>query len=116
MGYLESEGLSKYTAEVRALCTEKGWRNHDQDHRYAFPAYIALAHSELSEALDAYRDKQWSDTRDDGKPVGVGPELADTVIRLIDMADIWGIDLDAEIQRVLCYGWTRPFQHGGRTL
>jgi hypothetical protein len=97
-----------------------------------------LGVSEFSEALESYRDKIWSDTcnpivymstdRSDHhpgcsgkahavpKPVGVGPELADVFIRLIDMADVWGVDLDEEVARVMAYGWTRSYRHGGREL
>lgn len=128
-------------AEIRNLCTEKGWRENlplrprgDNVHysQYAFPAYLALAHSELSEALEAYRDKVWSETctlkdgqhnlhcsgkpHGPGKPLGVGPELADVIIRILDMCDIWGIDINTELSRVLDYGWKRPYKHGGRDL
>jgi NTP pyrophosphatase (non-canonical NTP hydrolase) len=103
---------------VHDLTTAKGWRVSVTGSQtgYEFAAYIALLHSEASEMLEAYRIKQWSETREDGKPLGVGPEAADVFIRLIDMVDIWGIDLEAEIERVLRYGWTRPYQHGGKTL
>jgi hypothetical protein len=103
---------------VRELCIAKGWRNSTsgQTEGTEFAAYVALGHSEFSEALEAYRDKAWSETREDGKPVGVGPELADTIIRVLDMCDIWHIDINYEIERVLTYGWTRPYRHGGRQL
>lgn len=128
-GHLPSP-LQVITEEIRALNIAKGWRVNVTASRegYEFPAYIALIHSEASEALEAYRDKIWSDTRpptledDDrdadtpGKPIGVGPELADILIRVLDTADIWGIDIEYEMRRVLAYGWTRPYQHGGRTL
>jgi NTP pyrophosphatase (non-canonical NTP hydrolase) len=105
-------------ARVRDLTTAKGWRVNATGDRlgYEFAAYIALLHSEASEMLEAYRIKQWSATREDGKPEGVGPEAADVFIRLIDMVDIWDIDLAYEIERVMAYGWTRPYQHGGKTL
>ncbi len=117
--------LEKLTEEIRLLCTEKGWREAVTGARegYTFPAYIALAHSELSEALEAYREKVWSDTNTKdplsskvGKPIGVGPELADVFIRILDMCDIWNIDIEYEVSRVLAYGWTRPYKHGGRQL
>lgn len=119
-----SYGLVK---EIAELCTAKGWREDIADgtikNGYVFGAYIALGHSELTEALEARRDGVWSDTRPIikdwekvGKPIGVGPELADTIIRVLDMCDIWGIDINHEIERVLAYGWTRPYKHGGREL
>jgi NTP pyrophosphatase (non-canonical NTP hydrolase) len=130
-GHMPSE-LNTLTEEIRKLNISKGWRVNVTGARegYEFPAYIALIHSEVSEALEAYRDKVWSATRctcDPGpelqhhpyceqKPVGVGPELADVLIRVLDTADIWGIDIEYELRRVLAYGWTRPYQHGGKVL
>jgi hypothetical protein len=117
--------------EIRELTTAKGWRDNFGDAPAPrtgpwFAAYCALASSEISEALDAYRDKVWSDTNPPtlaedetdtpGKPVGVGPELADALIRILDMVDIWNIDIGHELNRVLDYNWTRPYKHGGRIL
>jgi NTP pyrophosphatase (non-canonical NTP hydrolase) len=115
------DSIRYLTEVIRSLNTEKGWREKFGGDIVPprtgpwFAAYVALAQSELSEALDAYRNKIWSDTIDH-KPVGVGPELADALIRILDMADIWGIDLHYELERVIAYGHTRPYQHGGRTL
>jgi NTP pyrophosphatase (non-canonical NTP hydrolase) len=117
------DSISYLTGVIAALNTEKGWREKFAGDTKAprtgpmFAAYIALAHSELSEALDAYRDKIWSVTDiETGKPEGVGPELADALIRILDMCDIWEIDIIAELERVIAYGHTRPYQHGGRVL
>jgi NTP pyrophosphatase (non-canonical NTP hydrolase) len=131
------------TSAVRTLVTSKGWREKFGGDTLPprtgpwFAAYVALAQSELSEALDAYRDKIWSDSKivpghtlaaipainvpemyvpETSKPIGVGPELADALIRIIDMADIWNVDLGYELKRVIAYGHTRPYRHGGRIL
>jgi hypothetical protein len=122
-GHLPSP-MDELIGEIQRLNIAKGWRVNVTGARegYELPAYIGLAHSELSEALDAYRVKDWSSTRElqPGetlpKPMGVGPELADALIRILDMVDIWEIDIEYELRRVLAYGWTRPYQHGGKVL
>jgi NTP pyrophosphatase (non-canonical NTP hydrolase) len=120
MDVREVRSLPGLIREIRELNVAKGWRDHFDAPAPRtgpwFAAYCALASSEVSEALDAYRDKNWSSTREDGKPLGVGPELADALIRILDMADIWEVDLGYELNRVLDFGWTRPYQHGGRVL
>lgn len=102
--------------EVAALNTEKGWRvkRHPrwqfwrkQPQEHNFGDYIALLHSELSEALEAYRV---------GDDALIGVELADVLIRLIDMADVYGIDLAKEFRDKMDFNWTRPYRHGGKKL
>jgi NTP pyrophosphatase (non-canonical NTP hydrolase) len=43
-------------------------------------------------------------------------EYADVLIRLVDMADVFGIDLLAAYRRKMDKNWKRPYQHGGKTL
>ena len=57
----------------------------------SFGEVIALMHSELSEALEAYR----KDKLDDHLPdrLGVEVELADCIIRILDTAEYLGLDI-----------------------
>jgi NTP pyrophosphatase (non-canonical NTP hydrolase) len=77
------------------------------------PEKLALIHSEVSEALEDYRDGAMVTTVDEkGKPVGFPSELADIVIRVCDLAGALEIDLDAEIARKMRHNAGRPRKHG----
>ena len=115
--------LEMMAAEIRALNIEKGWRNPDGSLKTTFGESIALIHSEASEALDAYREAGFADLTakpDDTtalpKPEGVGSELADALIRVVGVAEEYGIDLPAEFHRKMAFNWTRPARHGGKRL
>ncbi len=93
----------------------KGW--HDEDR--TFGELIALCHSELSEALEDYRQgcKPTETFEDpDFKPCGIPSELADVVIRIADMCGKYGIDLEQAIKTKMEYNRTRPHRHGGKVI
>jgi NTP pyrophosphatase (non-canonical NTP hydrolase) len=70
---------------------------------------IALIHSEVSEALECLRrttETHWY-SGDAKKPEGVGPELADVVIRVAELAHILGVDLDFCVAEKMDYNRRR---------
>lgn len=81
-----------------------------------FGERIALIHSELSEALEAYRVGLLASITGEGKPEGVSYELADAVIRTMDLAESEGIDLEGAILTKMAYNETRSWRHGGKRL
>ncbi len=109
-------------AEVMEYCRAKGWAGPGSA-PVTFGDTMALLHSEVSEALEAYRDHGLSDATKvqvpgagPPKPEGVGSEFADVLIRLLDDCDRFGVDLAFEFDRKMAYNRTRTYQHGGRTL
>lgn len=77
--------------------------------------FVALIHSEVSEILEEFR-AGYAPTevyyREDGKPEGIPMELADTIIRCLDMADAYDIDIEAAIAEKHEFNITRPYLHG----
>lgn len=69
------------------------------------PEILCLIHSEVSEALEAYRNH-------DDK--GFAEELADIAIRLLDAAEGYGIDLGKEIIKKHQVNVTREYRHGNK--
>ena len=80
---------------------------------------MALVHSEISEALEVYRDlgkeglsKNWNE--ENGKPEGFTVELADAIIRIADMCGAYGLDLEESLTKKMEYNKSRPYRHGGK--
>lgn len=89
--------IGSIVAEVRDVNTALGWRDEDK----TLGDFVALLLSEVAETLEAYRDHRLTDATDHerynaaglSKPEGVGSELADMLIRLVDMCDVRSIAL-----------------------
>lgn len=99
---------------VHQNAVDKGfWKELD-----GLPAHIAalsrfaLMHSELSEAVERIRKNPHA--RDEKCPAftNLEVELADAVIRIMDFADAWGLNVGGAIRAKHDYNLTRPHMHG----
>lgn len=127
--------LGEMAEEVHAVNQANGWFEEDR----TFGDDIALITTEVGEAYDAFRlhgladvtasasIPVYSDEEDHmgnyrqtgwqpAKPEGVGSELADIFIRLLDTAFRRGINLNFEYRRKLDYNKTRGYKHGGKAI
>lgn len=76
---------------------------------------LALVTSEVAEAMEDVRVGKMTTTyEEDGKPVGFPSELADIVIRVLDIAESQGVNLEKEIRIKLDYNKTRKHRHGAK--
>lgn len=105
------------------------------------PEALCLIHAELSEALEEYRAKRpmmyFTVEMDDGKggtypairediiseedftgekPEGIAVELADVILRTLDLMAALGVDVDAVVMAKHRYNLGREYRHGGKTI
>lgn len=95
----------------------KGW--YDGQGQRNIPEALCLIHSEITEALEEYRQfpnklHELSHIGDERKPVGFPSELADILIRVADLAGYLDINLEQAVKEKMAYNITREYRHGGK--
>jgi hypothetical protein len=117
--------INEAAKQIRTTAMLHGWEESERP----MGDWIALAHSELSEAFEIYRNNHleeeiWYDEK--GKPEGILVELADCIIRCLhhmqwitDSALAAGVKDESLtpagiIEEKMKYNETRPYRHGGK--
>lgn len=94
--------------ELQKLCHERaseaGWWNGPQNND-TVPAKLCLIHSEVSEAMEGHRKSLMDDKLPHREMVEV--ELADAIIRIMDLAGWMALDLEGAILEKMEYNRNR---------
>jgi NTP pyrophosphatase (non-canonical NTP hydrolase) len=104
--------IKQWAQEVHQTARDKGWYDNGAP---SIPERIALIHSEASEALECFRvGDMEARVTDAGKPEGFASELADIVIRVFDLSEQLGIDIEEAIRVKASFNLRREWRHGGK--
>lgn len=103
------EMFTDVSKSVYEIAKEKGWWEGDRNNG----ELIALMHSELSEALESLRH---GNPNSDHIPefTGVEEELADVIIRIMDMASARNYRVAEAIIAKINFNASRSYKHGGK--
>jgi NTP pyrophosphatase (non-canonical NTP hydrolase) len=107
---------------VHQTAVEHGWWENTTKANCPVAEKIALMHSELSEALEEYRHGIMkplyfkTDEQGNPKPEGIAVELADCVIRILDLAGFMGWEIQEALILKMEYNEGRPYRHGNKKI
>lgn len=104
--------INEIAKEIHENAVSHGWWETERP----FGEVIALCHSELSEALEAYRNGEQLIWMNGDKPDGMAVEMVDCIIRILDYLAHIGVDVEEVIQIKHEYNKTRPYKHGGKKI
>lgn len=114
--------IAGWQKRVHANALDKGWWEDTPRHVLTeeivphIAAKLLMVHAEVSEAAEELRELRLKQWEDGGKPEGMVIELADVVIRVMDLCGYLGLDLEEAMWVKSTYNTTRGHRHGNKAL
>lgn len=102
-------GVEAFTDRLHAINCEKGFFSPDVP--VNIDQQLLLIHGEISEAHEAYRKNNASDDKLTHRK-GLEVELADAVIRALNLGRQLNLDIAGAIIEKTRYNANRPYKHG----
>lgn len=110
--------LDWLSREIHENAVNHGWWEGPRN----FGEQMALIHSEVSEAMEAWRDSELPAMQvgahgNSAKPIGWAVELVDVIIRCLDTLRGEGgpsFRIDRLMRQKMEYNRTREYRHGGK--
>lgn len=104
------EEFSEVQRRVHKNAVDHGWW---EEHRNK-GELLCLMHSEISEAMEAIRRKKPKLSEKIPKFLEVEEELADVIIRIMDMSEYYGYNISSAVLHKHLYNINREYKHGGK--
>lgn len=110
-----SNSLNELAQRIYDFNVQMGWHTSAPD----LSKFLMNLHSEVSELWEAWRKGQINEPCDKAarmqQPLTcIEEELADILIRTLDTAKVFGVDIDRAVAVKMAYNGTRPHRHGGK--
>lgn len=107
--------IGDWVYEIHKNAVQHGW--YDGNGAKNFGELLMLVVTEVAEVMEEYRNgRLMKETyvNKNGKMCGIPSELADIVIRVMDICGYYNIDLEQAIEEKHEYNKSRPYKHGGK--
>lgn len=104
------KAINEFAKIVHENAVDHGWWEEERK----LPEIVALCTSELSEALEEYRNSNGIYYVKGGKPEGIAIEMLDCVIRVFDYLATLDINIGEKLWEKHTFNTERPYKHGGK--
>ena len=110
---MKFNSLKDFFRDIHKNAVDHGWWEQDVTPGEAL-GRLALVHAEVSEGVEEVRKGEgfYGMYFDGEKPEGLVVELADAVIRIVDLCEALDLDLETAMMVKHQYNNGRPWKHG----